>query len=168
MSTEPQLDNIYPLSAVSDKQLSDFDCGKLSLNAWLEERARGNEAGGGSRTYVLLTRDRKIAGYYCISNYCLAHEGTRAVIRRNMPNPIPAVLLGRLAVSKDYQGLGIGRALLHHAIENALKVSKITGAALFITEPIDEEALAFYRHCGFSSMSSHLPFLGIKLHKLEI
>lgn len=167
MNKELRLDGIYPLSAISDEQLSEFDCGKLSLNTWFEQKSRSNEASGGSRTYVLLTLDGKVAGFYCISNYCLAHEGARAAIRRNMPDPIPAVLLGRLAISKKFQGLGLGRALLRHAIENALKVAEITGAALFITEPIDEDAYAFYQHSGFSPIGKDLPFLAIKLHQLQ-
>lgn len=108
MNKELRLDGIYPLSAISDEQLSEFDCGKLSLNTWFEQKSRSNEASGGSRTYVLLTLDGKVAGFYCISNYCLAHEGARAAIRRNMPDPIPAVLLGRLAISKKKSGAWIG------------------------------------------------------------
>ena len=159
------LDGIYPLSVVTNEQLRSFDCGKISLNAWLELRARSNEAIGGSRTYVLLAENGSAAGFYCLANYCLAHEGTRAVIRRNMPDPIPAILLGRLAVAQDYQGQGIGRALLRHALENARKAAEITAAALFLTEPIDEAAEAFYLKCGFSRMGSSLPFLGIRLHQ---
>lgn len=160
----PGLDGIYPLSAASDEQLRSFDCGKLSLNTWLEQRARNNEVSGGSRTFILLAKDGSVAGYYSLANHCLAHEGTRAVLRRNMPDPIPAILLGRLAVSKNFQGLGIGRALLRHAIENARRASEITAAALFLTEPIDEAASRFYLACGFARVGNSLPFLGIRLH----
>lgn len=164
MSDTLRFAGIYPLSTVSDKQLSDFDCGKGSLNSWLEQRARSNEVAGGSRTYILLTMDGEVAGFYTLSNYCIGHEGMRATLRRNMPDPIPAVLLGRLAISQKYHGNGIGRSLLRHAIENACKVAKITGAALFITEPIDSSASDFYKHCGFSQVGRDLPFLAIKLH----
>lgn len=167
MSEKARFDGIYRLSAISDDQLSKFDCGKLALNSWFEQKARSNEVRGGSRTYVLLSADGEVAGFYCISNYCLVHEGTKAAIRRNMPNPIPAVLLGRLAVAKKYQGLGIGRALLRHALENFLKVAEITGAALFITEPIDEDASAFYLHCGFQEVGKDLPFFAIKLSQVK-
>lgn len=167
MNEKTRLDGIYLLSAVSDEQLSKFDCGKLSINAWFEQRSRSNEASGGSRTYVLLSDKKEIVAFYCISNYCLAHEGTRAVIRRNMPDPIPAVLLGRLAVSKQFQGLGIGRALLRHALQNFLKVAEITGAVLFLTEPIDEDASAFYLHCGFQKVGQNLPFLAIKWKQIK-
>ena len=104
MSNELELAGIYSLDKISDEQLIQFDCGKLSLNEWLKQKARSNEVSGGSRTYVLLTLTGKVAGFYCLSNFCLAHDGIRAMIRRNMPNPIPAILLGRLAISKDYQG----------------------------------------------------------------
>lgn len=158
---------IVPLSQVNDEALNQFDCGKLALNLWLSQRARSNEASGGSRTYVLLSTEGRVAGFYCISNYSIAHTGIRAVIRRNMPNPIPAVLLGRLAVSRNFQGQGIGRALLRHAIENSIKVSKITGSVLLVTEAIDEEAENFYLHAGFSRIDNDLPYLAIKLHDVN-
>lgn len=158
------LEGICPLSATGEEQLRGFDCGKLSLNAWLQEKARNNEANGGCRTFILLARDGSVAGYYSLANHCLAHEGARAVLRRNMPDPIPAVLLGRLAVSKNLQGLGIGRSLLRHAIENARRASEITAAALLLTEPIDEAACRFYLACGFARVGNSLPFLGMRLH----
>ena len=160
----PGLDGIYPLSVASDEQLRGFDCGKLSLYIWLEQRARNNELSGGSRTFILVAKDGSVAGYYSLANHCLAHEGTRAVLRRDMPDPIPAILLGRLAVSKNCQGLGIGRSLLHHAIENTRRASEITAAAIFLTEPIDEVASRFYPACGFARVGKSLPFLGIRLH----
>lgn len=160
----PGLDGIYPLSVASDEQLRGFDCGKLSLNIWLEQRARNNELSGGSRTFILVAKDGSVAGYYSLANHCLAHEGTRAVLRRDMPDPIPAILLGRLAVSKNCQGLGIGRSLLRHAIENTRRASEITAAAIFLTEPIDEVASRFYPACGFARVGNSLPFLGIRLH----
>lgn len=165
MSNELELAGIYSLDKISDEQLIQFDCGKLSLNEWLKQKARSNEVSGGSHTYVLLTLTGKVAGFYCLSNFCLAHDGIRAMIRRNMPNPIPAILLGRLAISKDYQGRGIGRALLRHAIEKARRVSEITGAALLITEPLNENASSFYLHVGFAPVGKNLPFLAIKLHR---
>ena len=88
----------------------------------------------------------------------------RATLQRNMPDPIPTISLGRLAISQKYHRNGIGRALMRHAIENTCKVTEITGAALFITEPIDSGATAFYQHCGFSPVGKTLPFLAIKLH----
>ena len=167
MNKVSELSGIFSLSFLSDVQLASFDCGKLSLNAWLAQKARGNEISGGSRTYVLLTTEAEIAGFYTLSNYCIAHEGMGAVIKRNMPNPIPAVLLGRLAVSRQYQGKGIGRILLRHAIEKSCKVAEITGAVLLITEPIDAAAMCFYTRCGFESIGAQLPFLAVNLHKIK-
>lgn len=164
MSGLGSVQGIFPLSSISDEQLDNFDCGKLSLNIWLSSRARANEANGGSRTYVLLSSTGEIVGFYCLSNHCLSHRGIRAVLRRNMPDPIPAILLGRLAVSVKYQGKGIGTVLLRHSIETSQKVSQITGASLLVVHPLDDLATQFYLRAGFERMGKELPFLAIKLY----
>ena len=80
MNKVSELSGIFSLSFLSDVQLASFDCGKLSLNAWLAQKARGNKISGGSRTYVLLTTEAEIAGFYTLSNYCI--EPSRSTIGR--------------------------------------------------------------------------------------
>lgn len=162
-ATFVSLDGIFPLSVISDEQLEKFDCGNLSLNDWLLYHARGNEANGGSRTFVLISVKGEIAGFYSLANDRLEHKGIRAVLKRNMPDHIPVILLGRLAVAKDYQGHGIGRALVRHAIETACKASVFSGAALLLTEPINESAASFYLHVGFEKVGKESPFLAIRI-----
>ena len=92
-----------------------FCCGESVLDTWLKIRARKNEASGASRTYVI-TRANDVVGYYSLAAGSVGHAIMPGRIRRNMPDPVPIMLLARLAVDTSLQGRGIGRALLRDAI----------------------------------------------------
>ncbi|MBQ7608632.1 MAG: hypothetical protein IJU76_11780 [Desulfovibrionaceae bacterium] len=92
-----------------------FHCGEPALDAWLKNRALKNEAGGASRTYVI-TCGNDVVGYYSLAVGSVSHVLVPGRIRRNMPDPIPVMLLARLAVDTLIQKRGIGRALLRGAI----------------------------------------------------
>lgn len=162
--TANRFKGIVRLDQVSTEQLKAFDCGKTVLNNWLVTRARANDVSGGSRTYLLLTSDDRVAGYFCLSNYALVHEEVKASVRRNMPNPIPATLLGRLAVSSDMQGQGIGSSLLRYAVSLAVKGAEFTNSAVLVTEPIDEGAFNFYRMFGFEPIKTGASMLMLRLN----
>ena len=142
-----------PLVCLQRISFENFDCGVISLNMWLRERSRANDSLRASRTYVVVTANlSQVAGFYCISNHALMHIETNAALRRNMPNPIPVILLGRLAVDKRYQNCGLGSALLRHALERTRQVAEIVGCRGMVTEPINEAARRFYAHHGFISI----------------
>lgn len=112
-----------PLSApepLSDlHRLEQFSCGEASLDLWLRQRARGNEASGASRTYVVCDTGMEVKAYYSLSACSIAHAFSTASMRRNMPDPIPMLLLGRLAVDRGLQGSGVGSSLLRDAVIRA-------------------------------------------------
>ena len=87
--------------------LGEFDCGIDELNRWLTEKALGNQFRGVSRTYVTLSVQGDVAGFYSLSNFALSHQYLSARYKRNMPNPIPCCLLGRLAVAQKYGVMSI-------------------------------------------------------------
>lgn len=165
--TANRFKGIVRLDQVSAEQLKAFDCGKTVLNNWLVTRARANDVSGGSRTYLLITGDDRVAGFFCLSNYALVHEEVKASVRRNMPNPIPATLLGRLAVSRDMQGQGIGSSLLRYAVSLAVKVAEFTNSAVLVTEPIDEGAFNFYRRFGFEAIKIGASMLMLRLNAVR-
>src|ERR1700731_3342070 len=106
----------------ADHDLSGFDCGEPSLDDWLRRRALNNEASGASRTYVVCA-GRKVVGYYTLAAGAIAHTHAPGRIRRNMPNPIPVVILGRLAVDKTSHGKGVGTGLLRDAVLRTLQAA---------------------------------------------
>lgn len=141
-----QLTAPAPLSAAHD--CIAFDCGDDSLNAWLCKRAPQNEAAHGSRGFVVCDGAR-VVGFYALAAGSVAHERTSAAIRRNMPDPIPAIVLGRLAVDKALQGHGLGADLLHDAVLRALRAAQEIGARVLLCQALNERAKRFYLRHGF-------------------
>jgi GNAT superfamily N-acetyltransferase len=140
-----------PLSEQDDR--SSFDCGRDSLNAWLRHHAWHNQASGGSRTNVLCDLGTgAIVGYVTLSAAQIEREFLAKAQRRNMPDPVPATLLGQLAVARAYQGQGHARSLLLFALTTALRASREIGSFGVVTHPIDEHVRRFYRRWGFEDV----------------
>lgn len=137
-----------PVPLGPEHDLDSFDCGVENLNDWLRRRAYPNQVSGASRTYVA-TAGPKIAGYYCLSAGSISAIEAPGKIRRNMPDPIPTVLLGRLGVAREWQGRGLGRSLLYDAVSRALQASETLGIAAVIVHALNEHARAFYVANGF-------------------
>lgn len=92
-----------------------FDSGRPALDDWLRHRVLKNERRGASRTYVVC-EDGRVAGYYCLATGAVTHAAAPGPGCRNMPEPIPVMLLGRLAMDRSWQGRGVGRGLLKDAL----------------------------------------------------
>lgn len=129
---------------VTDK----FDCGEPVLNDWLKKRALKNESSGASRTFVVCQKNH-VVGYYVLATGSVMHKHAPSKVRRNMPEPVPVMILGRLAVSKDMQSSGIGRGLLRDAILRTLGVSKQAGIKALLVHALSDAAHKFYSQCGF-------------------
>ena len=115
-----------PVPLAADYRLEDFTCGDLSLDDWLKRRAHANQASGASRTYVVC-EDLKVLGYYALASGALGVQNAPGRFRRNMPDPIPVVLLARLAVDRNYQGRGLGRALFRDAARRVAHAADTIG-----------------------------------------
>jgi GNAT superfamily N-acetyltransferase len=136
-----------PLTATHD--LSTFRCAaQPSLEDWLKRRALANQESHASRTFVV-TDNGGVAGYYCLAAGAVQNSQATGAVRRNMPDPIPVIVLGRLAVHTDYAGQGIGAGLLKDAVLRALRLSNEVGARAMLCHAIDAQAAAFYRKYGF-------------------
>lgn len=129
-------------------QLDAFSCGEAVLDDWLKRRARLNQASGASRTYVVTEGDQVI-GYYCLSSGAIAAVDAPGSVRRNMPDPIPMAILGRLAIDQNFQGQGIGTAMLRDAVLRAGQAAEIMGIRGILVHALDDKARAFYEGLGF-------------------
>ena len=129
--------------------LSTFDSGVAALDDWLKRRALANEGTGASRTYVV-SSERKVVSYYALATGAVALRTATGRARRNMPEPIPVMVLARLAVDLGRQGSGLGRALLGDAILRTLQAAAIGGIRAIVVHAISEEARRFYERCGFA------------------
>lgn len=138
-----------PSPLKDEHRLDDFQCSALELTKWLLERARQNQASGASRCFVVCDTGHHVVGYYALAPGAVSHEGAPGRIRRNMPDPIPVIVLGRLSVHLDYAGQGIGRGLLKDAVQRSLQICEQVGARALLCHAIDEAAKAFYLQHGF-------------------
>ncbi len=129
--------------------LSLFDCGVPALNDWLRKRAFTNHLSGASRSYVA-TAGRRIVGFFCLSAGAIHHAAAPGAIRRNMPEPIPVIVMGRLAVDRAYQGKGLGPAILLDAIEITRNLAQAAGIRALLVHAKDEAAANFYARFGFT------------------
>jgi len=125
-----------------------FACGVPVLDEWLKRRALKNESSGASRTFVVCS-DGQVIGYYALATGSVRHGNTPGKVRRNMPDPIPVIVLGRLAVDERWQHAGLGRSLLRDALLRTLSVSQQAGVKALLVHTLSEDAKTFYLRNGF-------------------
>ena len=127
-----------------------FTCGVDSLDRWLKQRALKNQATGASRTFVVCDGNRVLA-YYALASSAVVAEVATGRLRRNMPDPIPVVVLGRLAIDQSLQGQGIGRALVRDACLRVMAAADVIGIRGMLVHALSSEVQAYYEHVGFES-----------------
>ncbi len=129
-------------------ECSSFDCGEPALNDWLRQQALRNEARGASRTYVICVGQR-VVGYYALATGAVTRAAATGKVRRQMPEPIPVMIIGRLAVDVRYQGQGLGYGLLRDALLRTLQVAAQTGIRAVLLHAMTSDAKTFYQRAGF-------------------
>lgn len=137
-----------PERLLADHDLSHFDSGTPVLDDWLRRRALSNQDRGASRTYVICVGER-VVGYYALAAGAIARTEATGRAGRNMPDPVPVMVLGRLAIDSRFQGRGLGRALLRDAILRTMQAADIAGIRAILVHAISEDARRFYERCGF-------------------
>jgi GNAT superfamily N-acetyltransferase len=157
-----------PVLLTETHDASAFTSGEPVLDDWLRKRAWSNQQAAASRTYVICPSGTlTIIGYVALSMGQILAQETIGSMRRNMPQFIPAVMLGRLAIDRNWQGQGLGRALLADAVARALRASREISARLVLVHAISPAAEAFYRHHGFSRLPLETPTFALDLVKLQ-
>jgi GNAT superfamily N-acetyltransferase len=146
VDSAPELSAPEHLTPAHD--VSAFDSGVPDLDDWLKKRALANEDTGASRTYVVCASGR-VVGYYALATGSVAHVQALGRVRRNMPDPVLVLILGRLAVDRAWQGRNLGSSLLRDAILRTLQAAKIGGIRAILVHAISEEAKRFYQRYGF-------------------
>jgi predicted N-acetyltransferase YhbS len=137
-----------PRPIAEDDDPSSFDSGEPSLDEYLRKRALGNHVQGASRCFVTC-RDGRVVGYYALASASVQHGDVTGKVRRNMPDPVPVILLSRLAVDRKEQGSGLGKNLLRDAILRSVEASEIIGVRALLVHALNDTARAFYAHFDF-------------------
>ncbi len=137
-----------------EHKVETFDCGQAELNEWMRRYALQNASSGSAQTYVGLVED-VVIGYYSLTvghvEFGEAPERLRKGLARH---PVPVMLLARLAVDKEWQGRGIGKALLKDAIRRTMQVAEIAGVRALVVHAKDDEARSFYERFDFAASLS--------------
>lgn len=128
----------------------DFLSSEASLDLWLKRRTRANQGAGATKTYVI-TDGGRVIGYYALAAGAVAASLATGKVRRNMPDPIPVMILCRLAVDMAWQGQGLGLDLLREATLRTLHVAHLVGVRALLVHALHEKAACFYEHAGFAA-----------------
>ena len=140
-----------PERLTSHHDLSDFRSREPALDDWLRRRALRNEESGASRTYVLCSGPR-VVGFYSLATGAVAQGAATGRVRRNMPDPVPVVVLGRMAIDVAWEGKGLGRGLIKDAVLRTLQAGETIGIRAIMVHAKSEQAKRFYlEKCGLSA-----------------
>ncbi len=137
-----------PEKLLAEHVLAGFASGEPTLDDWLRRRALANEENGSSRTYVVCV-GKRVVGYYSLAVGAVAHVGAPGRVKRNMPDPVPVMVLGRLAVDNNFQGHGIGSGLLRDAVLRTMQAAEIAGIRAILVHALSNAATHFYQRHGF-------------------
>jgi len=154
-----------PLAA--SHRLDGFECGEAVLDDWLKRRALANQSSGASRTFVVIDQDGRVCGYYAMAAGAVSHQLATSGVRRNMPDPVPVMVLARLAVDRRTQGQHLGASLLQDAVNRAVAVSQNAGVRALLVHALDEKAKQFYEHYGFQPSPTHPMTLMLRLSSVR-
>jgi GNAT superfamily N-acetyltransferase len=146
--------------------LDEFQSGVGPLDDWLKRHGRHNEAEGGSRTLVV-SIGRQVVGYYSLATGSLLPAAATGRVKRNLPNSIPVVLLGRLAIHRRVQGRGLGGDLLRDAVRRSLAAGDAIGVRAILVHAVSPEAKDFYERHGFEKSPVDPMMLMVTLAEAE-
>lgn len=159
---------LAPESLLPDHQVNSFACGESVLDEWLKRRALGNQTSGASRTFVVTTNEREVMGYYALAAGVVAHQDATRPICQNMPDPVPVMVLARLAVDARAQGMKLGAALLQDALQRCVLVSQNTGVRAMLVHALNDRARLLYEYYGFKESPAHPMALMLRLNQSSI
>ena len=156
-----------PVLLTQDHQVNSFSCGESALDEWLKRRALVNNISGASRTFVVDDDDLHVIGYYALAAGAVTHQESTRAIRQNMPDPVPVMVLARLAVDVRAQGIKLGAALLRDAVQRCQLVSQNAGVRAMLVHALNDQARQFYEYYGFKAAPSHPMTLMLRLNRYQ-
>lgn len=145
-----------------------FACGEPVLDDWLKRRAMASQISGASRTFVVTDREGRVLGYYALAAGAVSRQAATGNVRRNMPEPIPVLVLGRLAIDQCAQGMKLGAALLRDAVMRAANVAQNAGVRALLVHALNERARQFYLYYGFQPSPIEPMTLMLRLNEARI
>lgn len=140
-----------------------FVSGESAMDDWLQKKALAAAVNRTANAFVLC-RGIAVVGYYSLATAAVAHGEANAKLRRNAPDPVPAILLARVAVSLDEKGQGLGRALVNDAMRRTMFAGRHVAARTLLVHALNERAAQFYRRLGFLELPNPRGLEAIPMH----
>jgi len=156
-----------PRTLLGEDDLAGFDCGDVELDNWLKERARMAAAANTARTFVVVDDDANVCAYYALCPASVRRDELPARHAQGTPGPVGVILLTRVAVDRQHQHQGLGRALVSDAPRRTLEAAKAIGGRALIVHAANPAAAAFYATLGFDAFPTDPLHLGILLKDLD-
>ena len=147
-----------PAALKPGHNVTNFDCEREPINKWLKTRAKKATETDTARTYVICRGTKRVIGFYALAAGAVARESAPGALRRNVPDPIPVIILAMLGVHKDEKGQGLGEDLLSDATRRALQAARIIGARALLIHALDPAAAKYYRDRNFSQLAGEETF----------
>ncbi|HIE9358966.1 TPA: GNAT family N-acetyltransferase [Klebsiella quasipneumoniae subsp. similipneumoniae] len=139
-----------PESLTPEHNIAEFCCHDPGLNEWLKKKALKNHRMGISRVYVVCAENsHRVIAYYCLSSGSVHRNTVPGAYRRNAPEAVPVIVLGRLAVDAAWAGKGLGAGLLKDAIYRTQNIAMQVGVRALLVHALNDEARGFYARFGF-------------------
>jgi len=160
-----RLSDLRPLAGAH--RIDEFECGEAALDEWLKRRAMANKLSGASRTFVVVDDENRVYGYYAMAAGAVSHQLATSGARRNMPDPVPVMVLARLAVDHRAQNVKLGSAMLQDAVKRAAAVSHNAGVRALLVHALHDCARQFYGHYGFQVAPQHPLTLMLQLNAVQ-
>jgi len=154
-----------PVSITQDHHFNSFSSGESVLDEWLKRRALANNFSGASRTFVVVDGDQQVMGYYALAAGAVTHQESPRAVRQNMPDPVPVMVLARLAVDVRAQGIKLGAALLRDAVQRCVLVSQNAGVRAMLVHALNDQARQFYEYYGFKATPSRPMTLMLRMNQ---
>jgi len=149
LTTTDRASSVSPPELLTSRhRVSDFESTEPTLDDWLQRRALKSQKSGAARTYVITSND-DVVGYYSLAVGSVRRNVSTGRVRRNMPEPIPIMLLARLAIDRRWHGRGLGRSVLRDPVLRTVQAAEIVGIRALIAHAISDEAKRFYQYFGF-------------------
>ncbi len=155
-----------PQPLAGTHRLDDFNCTETSLDAWLKRQAMADQASAACRTFVVVDQESRVFGYYTMAAGAVSHQVATDTVRPSIPDPIPVLVLARLAVDQRAQDMHLGAALLQDALKRAVTVVPHSGVRALLVHTLNDRAKQFYTHYGFQESHQNPMTLMLRLGPL--
>lgn len=127
------------------------------MDDWLRRYTSQNRRRNNAAAWVVTTPDQTVIAYVSLAMTSIDHGAAPSVVAHHAPDPVPALLIGRLAVDRGYTGLGVGTALVGHVLATAVELNERAACRVVVVSAVDDAARRWWARLGFHAFDPSDP-----------